>query len=116
WALPPVMQSQYPDALTSAFEFALHHDLAAHPLERDRPMARLGVQSAIRLPLYIGGHLRGILVFNARELRRYTQDDVIVAGRVADYVSLALSPQQVADQARDAAAGHPPAPHLPLLP
>src|SRR5262245_28209295 len=39
WTLPAVMQTQYPDALTSAFEFALHHDLAAHQLERDRPMA-----------------------------------------------------------------------------
>src|SRR5499427_3450691 len=104
WTLPTVMRSQYPDALTSAFEFALHHDLASNPLERDRPAARLGVQSAIRLPLYVGGQLRGILVFNTREVHRYTQHDVIVARRVADYVSLALSHRQLADEAGDAAA------------
>src|SRR5262249_19769148 len=96
WTLPEVMQSQYPDALTRASEFRLPHVRVSNPLERDRPLARLGIQSSIRLPLYIGGRLHGILVFNAREVNRYTQDDVIVARRVADYVSLAISHRQIA--------------------
>jgi transcriptional regulator with GAF, ATPase, and Fis domain len=115
WTLPAVMPNQYPEALTSAWEFALHYDLRANPLERDRPVVRLGIQSAIRLPLHHDGTLRGILVFNALEPRRYTQDDVIVARRVADYVALALSHQRLADDARDAAAVHARAANLEML-
>jgi len=115
WTMPPVMRSQYPDALTHAWEFALHHDLPRHPLEHDRPIAKLGIQSAIRMPLYVGGVVRGILVFNARAPHSYTQDDVIVAKRVADYVALALSHQQLAEQAREAAAVHTRAANLEML-
>ncbi|HXI28095.1 MAG TPA: GAF domain-containing protein, partial [Vicinamibacterales bacterium] len=115
WTMPPVMRSQYPEALTHAWEFALHHDLPRHPLEHDRPIVKLGIQSAIRMPLYVGGVVRGILVFNARDPHSYTQDDVIVAKRVADYVALALSHQQLAEQAREAAAVSERAAHLELL-
>ncbi|HKB12936.1 MAG TPA: sigma 54-interacting transcriptional regulator [Vicinamibacterales bacterium] len=104
WTLPPVMPNYYPDAMTSAWEFALHHHLSLNPLERDRPTARLGIESTIRLPLYWDGRIRGILVFNSREPNRYTLDDVIVTRRVADYVALALSHQRLAEQVRDAAA------------
>jgi transcriptional regulator with GAF, ATPase, and Fis domain len=115
WTMPAVMTSPYPNALHSTWEFALHHDLAANPIERNWPMARLGMRSAMRLPIRIDGRNAGVLTFNSYAPNLYTQADVIVARRVADYVTLALSHQRLADDARDGAAVHARAANLEML-
>ena len=70
----------------------------------DRRLSRaLGVRSLLRISLRLEGGLVGELAFISQTPGRYSQEDVVVARRVADYVSLALSHQRLAEEQRQAA-------------
>ena len=101
--LPEVVPNPYPKALAASREFAIIRDLATHPFERDGPGARLGLRSALRLPLRLDGQPRGVLDFSSAEPGRYREADLPIARRVADYITLALSHKEIADQAQRAA-------------
>src|SRR5262245_43266388 len=104
WTLPPEIENPYPHAMTDGWDFAVHHELAAHPFERDSPPARLGLRSSLRIPIRLGGRVRGAVDFSALQPGRYSAVDIPVGRRIADYVMLALSHQRLADEAREAAA------------
>jgi len=101
--MPEVVPNPYPKALTASREFAIIRDLATHPFERDGVGARLGLRSALRLPLVVDGQLRGVLDFSSAEAGRYSEHDLPIARRIADYITLALSHKEIADQAQRAA-------------
>jgi len=63
----------------------------------------LGTRSLLRISLRLEGGLVGELAFISRTPGRYSQEDVVVARRVADHVSLALSHQRLAAEQRQAA-------------
>jgi transcriptional regulator with GAF, ATPase, and Fis domain len=62
-----------------------------------------GIRSVLKIPLRLDGGL-GSLLFLSRTPRQYSEEDVVVARRVADHVSLALSHQRLAEEERRAAA------------
>ena len=101
--LPEVVPNPYPKALAVSREFAIIRDLVSHPFEQGGVGARLGLRSALRLPLSLDGQLRGVLDFSSVEPARYTEIDLPVARRIADYITLALSHKEIADQAQRAA-------------
>jgi transcriptional regulator with GAF, ATPase, and Fis domain len=61
---------------------------------------RLGVQSALRVPVPLGGEIFGSLFFLSRQAESFSEDDIDFARRVADHLALALSHQRLADAAR----------------
>jgi transcriptional regulator with GAF, ATPase, and Fis domain len=63
----------------------------------------LGIRSLLRISLRLEGGLIGELAFISQTPGRYSQEDVVVARRVADHVSLALSHQRLAEEQRQAA-------------
>jgi transcriptional regulator with GAF, ATPase, and Fis domain len=63
----------------------------------------LGTRSLLRISLRLEGGLVGELAFISRTPGRYSPEDVAVARRVADHVSLALSHQRLAAEQRQAA-------------
>ena len=66
---------------------------------------RLGVRSALRVPMPLGTGVFGSLFFLARDTDRFSEADIDFARRVADQLALALSHQRLAEAARrDAAA------------
>src|SRR5688572_22885615 len=72
---------------------------------RGRMFARLGVCSALRVPMPLGTGVFGSLFFLAREPARFSESDLGFARRVADLLALALSHQRLAEaDRRDAAA------------
>jgi transcriptional regulator with GAF, ATPase, and Fis domain len=72
---------------------------------RGRIFGRLGVLSALRVPLALDTGVFGSLFFLAREAERFGEADLDFARRVADLLALALSHQRLAEAARrDAAA------------
>ena len=72
--------------------------------EAHRRLGRaLGTRSLLRISLRLEGGLIGELAFISRTPARYSQEDVVVARRVADHVSLALSHQRLAEEQRQAA-------------
>jgi len=101
--LPEVVPNPYPAPLTTSWEFAIHRNLATHPIERRGAGVHLGFQSALRLPLWMDGRLKGVMDFSSFELNRYSEADLPIARRIADYVTLALSHKAIADKAQRAA-------------
>jgi transcriptional regulator with GAF, ATPase, and Fis domain len=77
-------------------------DVETEPQPGDRrERARLlGIRSLLRCPLRMVDGRAGSLLFLAKQPGAYTDDDMVVAHRVADYVSLALSHQRLAEEAR----------------
>ena len=115
WQLPEVIDNPYPDEMTEGWDFAVHHDLSADPTERNLPATRLGLRSAVRLPVRLDGRMAGAVIFSSFEPRRYSEADVPIARRIADYVTLALAHQRLAEEAREAAAVRERAANLEML-
>ncbi len=63
----------------------------------------LGVRSLLRIPLRQADGRLGSLLFLSKTPGAHTEDDVVVGRRITDYVSLALSHQRLAEEARVAA-------------
>ena len=102
--IPEVFSTNYAAVFNEHFQFSLHDDLLANPAERDRPAAKAGLRSALRLPLRFDGRVGGALEFSSSAVATYRETDVGVARRIADYVTLAIEHQRMADGARRAAA------------
>jgi len=58
----------------------------------------LGMRSLLKISLRLDGGLVGALVFISQTPDKYSPEDVVVARRVADHVSLALSHQRLAHE------------------
>jgi transcriptional regulator with GAF, ATPase, and Fis domain len=82
-------------------------DAAGTPPEKGEEHRRfsraLGMRSLLRISLRLEGGLVGELAFISQTPGRYSQEDIVVARRVADHVSLALSHQRLAEEQRQAA-------------
>jgi transcriptional regulator with GAF, ATPase, and Fis domain len=61
---------------------------------------RIGVRSALRVPMPLGKDVFGSLFFLARDTDRFSEHDIDFAQRVADHLALALSHQRLAEAAR----------------
>ena len=80
--------------------------LAPGDSETTRLARKLGIHSALRIPLRMDTGGLGALVFASRTPNLYQLEDVLIARRVADHVSLALSHQRLAEEARRLAEEH----------
>jgi transcriptional regulator with GAF, ATPase, and Fis domain len=67
---------------------------------RGRIFRRLGVRSALRVPMPLGSHVFGSLFFLSRQVDAFIDDDVDFGRRVADHLALALSHERLAEAAR----------------
>ncbi len=87
-------------------DFEILHDIPAE-LKAESERARLflasGMRSWLRVPVRLGGEVRGSLGFAHRDSSRYRREDVEVATRLADRIALMLSHQRLAEEARIAA-------------
>ena len=103
WAPMPVSEA---DLQNHAYEPVLIPDVEAEPVEdseRCRKCRVLGVRSLLKIPLRLDGGYIGSLIFLSQTPGRYSEEDIPVARRVADHVSLALSHQRLAEEERRAA-------------
>jgi transcriptional regulator with GAF, ATPase, and Fis domain len=95
----------YPTVQTAAWVCRLIRDLQSHPIDRKTDLgAQLGGKSSIRVPIRLDDRLIGALNFTSRDLARYSPLDLTTARRVADYISLAIAHQRLAEEGRRAAA------------
>jgi transcriptional regulator with GAF, ATPase, and Fis domain len=67
---------------------------------RGRIFRRLGVRSALRVPMALGTGVFGSIFFLSRQADRFSEDDLDFARRVADHLALALSHERLAEAAR----------------
>src|SRR5437867_1336757 len=85
-------------------EYVLIPDVEEDPdigPDRHRWCRAQGTRSVLKIPLRLDGGL-GWLIFLSRTPHQYSEEDVIVARRVADHVSLALSHKRLAEEERRA--------------
>jgi transcriptional regulator with GAF, ATPase, and Fis domain len=101
-----VFPQPYPAAFTRAWDFDILDDRTTHPLERDRPVTKLGMRSSVRLAIRFDDRLIGGLSFNSREPNRYTMLDVAVGRRLTDHVAVAISHQRFAERLAEQARRH----------
>jgi len=101
--IPETVATQYAPVFNQHVQFSIHDDLLANPAERNRPTAKAGMRSALRLPLSFDGRIGGTLEFCSSAVATYRETHVPVARHIADYVTLAISHQRMADAARRAA-------------
>ena len=101
--IQPIPESQK-HLLTEPWDSHISPDLQTMPDWRDSGFARAGMHSLLRVPIRIDGELVGILGFFSREVGLYTQDDAMLAKRIASHVALAVSHQRLADESRRRAA------------
>jgi transcriptional regulator with GAF, ATPase, and Fis domain len=71
---------------------------------RGEMFRRLGVRSALRVPMPLGKNVFGSIFFASRQAEAFVEDDIDFARRVADHVALALSHERLAEAARRDAA------------
>ena len=90
----------YPPAVVRAWDFDIVDDHLTHPIERDRPATQAGGRSSIRVQLRLGHRVIGGLGFMSFEPGMYSSADVEVARRLADFFTVTLSHQQMAERAR----------------
>jgi transcriptional regulator with GAF, ATPase, and Fis domain len=95
---------EYAPVFSQHLQFSIHHDLLASAAERTRPAAEAGMRSAIRLPLRFDSVIGGTIEFSAAKVGAYRETDVGVARRIAEYVTLAIAHERMADAAKRAAA------------
>ena len=95
--------THYAPVFNRHFRFVIHDDLLANPAERDRPAAKSGMRSSIRLPLRFEGAVGGAIEFSSARVNAYKEADIGVASRVAEYVTLTIAHQRMAEAARRAA-------------
>jgi transcriptional regulator with GAF, ATPase, and Fis domain len=89
-----------------AREFEIGRDIPAEvkpDTARNRLLLSTGMRSWIKVPVQIGGKVRGVVAIFHREASRYGMEDVEVARRIADRVALVRSHQEIAEKARLAA-------------
>jgi transcriptional regulator with GAF, ATPase, and Fis domain len=91
--------------LPTGNESQVVEDVAAlAPRGQTEPMVKvLGIRAALRIPIYLEGEPESTLNFWSRSPGAYSQEDIPVARRVADLVSLALSHKRLSEQERRAA-------------
>lgn len=92
--------------LTDPWESFIRADLLDDARERLLPPARAGYRSLLSVPIRLNREFIGGLDFYAREPDRFTAAHVLVARRIAGYVSLALSHERLAEASRRAAEAH----------
>ncbi len=78
-------------------------DLSVARLFDDGFARERGFRSGLRVPIRVDGETIGVLALLAREERAYSESDLALAGRIADYVAIAVSHQRLAEAARSAA-------------
>jgi transcriptional regulator with GAF, ATPase, and Fis domain len=104
WAFPEGGEVGYPPVLVDTFSYHLIDDVVNHPIDKELGGGEFGARSSVRVAVRLNGRTRAALNFSAREPGKYRSIDIAIARRVADYVALALSHQQLADESRMAAA------------
>jgi transcriptional regulator with GAF, ATPase, and Fis domain len=95
-----VYPNWYPPFVSRDWRYDILDDRTTHPLEGERRPTQLGVRSSVRAAIRVGERMVGGLAFMSFEPARYTSADIIIGQRLADFVTVALSHHELAEQAR----------------
>jgi transcriptional regulator with GAF, ATPase, and Fis domain len=101
--LPERIKMPDPEYVKTLRTFDIIEDIQTRDFERDLPPVKLGYRASLRVPIFVKGKLFAGMNFMSFTPNLYTQADGLVARRIGDYIALALSHQQLAEEAERAA-------------
>jgi transcriptional regulator with GAF, ATPase, and Fis domain len=90
--------------LTEPWEFHLIEDVAARPELADSTIVKFGMRSAAFVPVRLGGKLWGGMSVYGKRPGQFTENDILIIKRIADYLMLGLSHHEMAEERRQADA------------
>jgi transcriptional regulator with GAF, ATPase, and Fis domain len=102
WPPMPVREADLKHAVEPVLVQDTEAEADTEP-ERCQKCRLLGVRSLLKIPLILDGGYIGSLIFFSKTPGQYSEEDVALARWVADHVSLAISHQRLAEEARQAA-------------
>jgi transcriptional regulator with GAF, ATPase, and Fis domain len=105
----------YPREAIESFLYQVVDELGANPVDTSAEGVREGIRAAMRLPVRLGHRVVAVLNFSSKEPGRYGSVDLAIGRRIADYVALAMSHQQLAEDSRRAAGLQERAANLEML-
>ena len=88
------------ELVTNQWEVRVVDDLLREPKYAESTIAKFNMRSALFVPIRVEGRMFGGLAFYSKEPARFVQDDALIAKRIADHISLAVSHQRLAEEAR----------------
>ncbi|HJZ72025.1 MAG TPA: GAF domain-containing protein [Vicinamibacterales bacterium] len=86
--------------LSQPNEYKVIADMREQPEYAASPALAAGMRALLVTSIRVEGRQYGGLTFYSKQPGRYTRDDALIAGRIADHVALALSHHRLAEQAR----------------
>lgn len=100
--IPEVVPLPDPELLSRDWDFMLLDDVTINEQLRriHEPMSRAGIRAVLRVPLKEDGVIVGGLNFVSFAPGRFSERDVLIAKRIAEYVHLALSHHRLSEEAR----------------
>ncbi len=100
--VPDVVPLPDPDIVDRAWDFMLVDDITASEILRrtNAPLLKYGFRAVLRVPLKEEGVVVGGLNFVSFQPGVYSERDVLIARRIADFVHLALWHHRLSEEAR----------------
>jgi transcriptional regulator with GAF, ATPase, and Fis domain len=89
-----------PGLVTDSWESLLIEDIGERPDLANSTVARFGMRAAVFVPVRLGGEFWGGLSVYGKRARQFTEHDVLVVKRIADYLTLGLSHHRLAEELR----------------
>ncbi len=93
--------NHHPELLASPWEFFIVDDLLVHPVYKASHAAKVGMRSALSIPLRFGGRLQAVVNFFRKDVASFSAADVPFAKRIGRYIALAMSHHRLAERAAD---------------
>jgi len=87
------------EVLTGTLDYRLIDDLSVIPEYADTRAVKIGLNSALVMPVNLEGQAHAFVSFFARPKAHFTQDDVPIGRRISDHIALALSHERLAVEA-----------------
>jgi transcriptional regulator with GAF, ATPase, and Fis domain len=96
--LPETVKNPWPPVQIEGWVYRVVDDLAQHPIERTSRWSGFGIRSSIRIAIRFDDGALGVLNFSSREVAPYGSTDVAIGLHIANYVSIAMSHQRLAEK------------------
>jgi len=97
---PPVEGPIADPEMVKHWDAVVLDDVQTHILFRNGPAIEGGMKSVVSIAIRFGGRLQAGVNFFSKDYAHFSEDDVPIARRIANYVALIMSHHRLAEEAR----------------
>jgi two-component system NtrC family response regulator len=92
--------AEVPEELLKSWEYDIFDDISLHTAPNYRQLTQLGFQSLLQVPVRLHGRFAGVLVYLSTASAAFKHDDILVARRIADRMTVTLARDREIDASR----------------